>query len=67
EAYTHFYRTVPMFSIPVMAEYGLLGYLVALTLLVTYNGKRGFIKGQYAKYGVYAYYPVHLISIFLFT
>ena len=56
-----------MFSIPVMAEYGLLGYLVALTLLVTYNGKRGFIKGQYAKYGVYAYYPVHLISIFLFT
>ena len=52
-----------MFTIPVMAEYGLLGYLMALALLVSYNGERGFIKGQYAKYGVYAYYPVHLCII----
>ena len=49
------------FTIPVMAEYGLLGYLMALALLTTYNGERGVIKGQYAKYLFYTYYPLHLL------
>lgn len=58
---------VAVFTVPVMAEYGLLGYLMALALLVTYNRERGFIKGQCAKYGIYAYYPVHLSCILLFS
>ncbi len=54
-----------VFTTPIMAEYGLLGYLMVLALLATYNGERGFIKGQYTKYFVYAYYPEQLIGIFL--
>ena len=30
-----------------------------------YNGHRGFIRGQLAKYLVYVYYPLHLLVIYL--
>ena len=30
-----------------------------------YNGKRGFIKSKVAKYAFYAYYPVHIMILFL--
>lgn len=32
-----------------------------------YNGKRGFIKGTFGKYCFYAFYPVHLLMIYLIT
>ena len=31
-----------------------------------YNGQRGFIKGTFVKYLFYAFYPLHLIAIYLF-
>lgn len=37
----------------------------ALVPINMYNGKRGFIKGKYAKYTFYAFYPVHLFILFL--
>ena len=52
-----------LFTIPVMAEYGLVGYLLALAVLMAYNGRRGFIKTPCAKYMFYAYYPLHLLVI----
>lgn len=33
--------------------------------ITLYNGKRGFIKGPVLKYAFYAFYPVHLLVIYL--
>lgn len=30
-----------------------------------YNGKRGFIKGMLAKYSFYAFYPIHILLLYL--
>lgn len=32
--------------------------------LLLYNGKRGFIKGKFAKYFFYAFYPAHLLLLY---
>ena len=41
--------------------------MVFLSMLLTllYNGQRGFIKTPFAKYCFYAFYPVHLLVIYL--
>lgn len=43
-----------------MYQYGVVGLWLGLAVILCYNGERGFIKGQYAKYLCYAYYPLHL-------
>lgn len=48
-----------------MYQYGVVGLWLGLSAILCYNGERGFIKGQYAKYLCYAYYPLHLIAITL--
>lgn len=40
-----------------------IGSFIPISL---YNGKRGFIKGPVLKYAFYAFYPVHLLVIYLF-
>ena len=37
--------------------------ILALIPLSMYNGKRGFIQGKWAKYVMYAFYPLHLIIL----
>ncbi len=37
----------------------------AYVLIAVYNGKRGFVKGNIAKYAFYAFYPVHLAILYL--
>lgn len=53
-----------LFGIPLMYEYGLIGILMAFTVIWFYNGKRGFIQGKAWKYAFYAFYPVHLMMIY---
>lgn len=46
-----------------MMHYGVMGSVVACMILYVYNGTRGFVQGSIAKYGFYAFYPVHLIVL----
>lgn len=42
-----------------------IGVVTGFTLLAMYNGKRGFINGPVGKYSFYAFYPLHLLILFL--
>ena len=46
-------------AFPLMMHYGSIGALLACMTIFLYDGARGFIKGNVAKYGFYAFYPVH--------
>ena len=50
-----------------MYQYGVVGLCLGLSAILCYNGERGFIKGQYAKYLCYAYYPLHLVLFMLLS
>lgn len=53
-------------AFPFMMHYGIIGALLACGVIACYNGTRGFIHGKVAKYGFYAFYPLHLmLSIFI--
>lgn len=51
------------FTLPLMAHYGVMGAILASTVIFLYDGRRGFIQGNVAKYSFYAVYPLHLILI----
>ena len=44
-----------------MMHYGVIGAVMACMILYLYNRKRGFVQGGIAKYGFYAFYPIHFI------
>lgn len=46
-----------------MMHYGIVGALLACLVIARYDGTRGFIHGKVAKYGFYAFYPVHLLCL----
>lgn len=54
-----------LFAFPLMIHYGIIGALLACTVIFLYDGTRGFIHGNVAKYGFYAFYPVHLFLLWL--
>ena len=54
-----------LFALPLMIHYGIIGAILAAIVLSQYNGTRGFIQGNVVKYGFYAFYPIHLLLIFL--
>ena len=57
-------RMLPLIcAFPLMMHYGVVGALMACLVLFLYDGTRGFIQGILAKYGFYAFYPLHLIII----
>lgn len=54
-----------LFGLPLMYEYGMMGMMMVFAVILLYNGERGFIHGKAAKYAFYAFYPVHLMLIYL--
>lgn len=52
-----------LFTFPLMAHYGIAGAVLASALIFLYDGTRGFIRGNTAKYAFYAVYPTHLLLI----
>lgn len=44
-----------------MMHYGVIGAIMACMIIYLYDGTRGFVQGSIAKYGFYAFYPVHFI------
>ena len=46
-----------------MAHYGIAGAVLASAVIFLYDGTRGFIRGNTAKYAFYAAYPAHLLLI----
>lgn len=44
-----------------MMHYGVIGAIMACMVIYLYDGTRGFVQGSIAKYGFYAFYPVHFI------
>ena len=54
-----------LFAFPLMMHYGIIGALLACAVIFLYDGTRGFIHGNVAKYGFYAFYPIHLITILI--
>lgn len=52
-----------LFTFPLMAHYGIAGAMLASAAIFLYDGTRGFIRGNGAKYAFYAVYPAHLLAI----
>ena len=52
-------------AFPIMMHYGVVGALLACSVIFLYDGTRGFIQGIWAKYGFYAFYPLHLFVLYL--
>ena len=46
-----------------MMQYGVIGVLMACMIIYLYDGTRGFVQGSIAKYGFYAFYPIHLFFL----
>ena len=51
---------------PVLLPMKLMVFL-SLVLTVFYNGKRGFLKAPFWKYFFYAFYPLHMLVIYLLS
>ena len=53
-------------AMPVLLPMKLMIFL-SMTLTLLYNGQRGFIKKPFVKYCFYAFYPVHMLVIYLLS
>lgn len=54
-----------LFTFPLMMHYGIAGAVLASIVIFLYDGTRGQIKGAVAKYSFYAFYPLHLMLIYV--
>ena len=59
-------RKVQLFcAFPLMMHHGIVGTLLACQVIACYDGTRGFVHGKVAKYGFYAFYPMHLYAFYI--
>lgn len=54
-----------LFAFPIMMHYGIAGAILASAVIFLYDSTRGKIKSAVAKYSFYAFYPLHLLLIWL--
>ena len=54
-----------LFAFPLMMHYGITGALLACAVIFLYDGTRGFIHGNVARYGFYVFYPAHLFFLII--
>lgn len=54
-----------MFGLPFLMVYGLAGTAAGLMMPLLYSGQRGFATDWVSKYFFYAFYPLHLMIIWL--
>ena len=54
-----------MFGLPFLMVYGLAGSAAGLMMPMLYSGQRGLATGWVSKYFFYAFYPLHLMAIWL--
>lgn len=52
-----------IFTAPLLSNYRFV--LLAFLPISMYNGKRGFIKGNFLKYTFYLIYPMHILIIYI--
>lgn len=52
-------------TLPLMSHYGVVGSILASIAIFLHDGTRGSIKGVVAKYSFYAFYPLHLMLLYL--
>lgn len=57
-------RVIQTVACPVLLQMKLMVFF-SLLLTFMYNGKRGFIKTPFVKYCFYAFYPFHMLVIYL--
>lgn len=55
----HYYRIIFCFTI--MAYFGIIGTILAISIIYLYNGYRGFINKSICKYVFYSFYFIHLL------
>lgn len=53
-------------TLPITVSYGILGTLLAYSIILLYDGTRGMVNNNVLKYGFYIFYPAHLMALFLY-
>lgn len=58
------YQSIAILAVLGRSKFTICGTLASVPMLL-YNGKRGFIRGSICKYAFYAFYPLHILLLWL--
>ena len=60
------YQSLALVAVFARSKYTICAALASVPIML-YNGKRGFIHGRFWKYFFYAFYPLHILLLYLFV